>query len=429
LRPPRRSLGAIRAGLLLAAQAACLAAQVPPPRIQLPPKKAPVFPVIAMAPQAVAAGKALARLDVRGAREYAAGHATGAVRLDLGEIARACPEPEPACLRAALGSAGVSAAAPVVLFAADLETAARAFFLLEAAGCRIVRIAGGGFSAWQAAKMPVERRARKASPQPFGAPAERIAVLEAPAVLVRLGDRDFEALDLRDGGDWTANGDQAPALFAAGHVPRSLPWDPRGGLPADGSLPEPRAARAAFERLGPRADQVVDPQATFALVGAGASDPRAALAYLRLRSMGIEARVVRGGFAAWQAAGLPVVRIVAAAQVFALLDPAELAGNRLPDRVAILDLRELADYEEGHVPGAAVLPLRLLDTAGLEAAVSGRWPRFDRATAPLVLYCDGHDCIRGRDAAAIAARAGFGNVLWFREGLPAWREAGYPVAR
>src|SRR6185295_9589144 len=179
LRPPRRSLGAIRAGLLLAAQAACLAAQVPPPRIQLPPKKAPVFPVIAMAPQAVAAGKALARLDVRGAREYAAGHAPGAVRLDLGEIARACPEPEPVCLRAALGSAGVSAAAPVVLFAADLETAARAFFLLEAAGCRIVRIAGGGFSAWQAAKMPVERRARKASPQPFGAPAERIAVLEA----------------------------------------------------------------------------------------------------------------------------------------------------------------------------------------------------------------------------------------------------------
>ena len=49
---------------------------------------------------------------------------------------------------------------------------------------------------------------------------------------------------------------------------------------------------------------------------------------------------------------------------------------------------------------------------------------MNRSQTPLVLYCYGRDCIRSRECATIAARHGFLNLLWYREGMDGWeREA------
>ncbi|HXU31394.1 MAG TPA: rhodanese-like domain-containing protein [Thermoanaerobaculia bacterium] len=433
----------VRAAALAGMLSAFALAQEPPRPVPAPAPRpapsAPAFPAVALAPRELDEVRGYLRLDVRTAKDFAAGHLPGAVRLDLGELARRCPENDPAeaaCQRTALGALGIGGDLPLAVYGADLEFPARAFLRLEAAGCRTVRVLDGGWDAWLAAGLPTSRHARKLPPRSFSAGASRQVMIEPAAALAGLagepgkGGSGLQLLDLRDEGDWSAVGYASPPAFRAGHAPASLPWDPRGGLPVGGRLPEPQADRQAFERFGPAAGATVDPTAPFALLGDGLSGPRQAIAYLRLRALGLEARVVRGGFPAWQSAGLPVVRIVEPAEVYALLDSAALAGNR-PASLPILDLRDLADYDQGHLPGAAPLPPALLAQGpqAIEAAVAARWPKSFVAREPLVILGYDRACLRGRTAAIAAARDGFRTILWLRDGIAAWRAAGLPVTR
>jgi thiosulfate/3-mercaptopyruvate sulfurtransferase len=56
----------------------------------------------------------------------------------------------------ALGEAGITGDTPLVVYGESLSEAAQAFLLLEAAGCRDVRVLDGGVAAWQAARLPLE---------------------------------------------------------------------------------------------------------------------------------------------------------------------------------------------------------------------------------------------------------------------------------
>lgn len=433
----------VRAAALAGAFSLGAFAQTPPPSAVAakPAASVPILPAVAIAPEALDGAKGYLRLDVRSAKEYAAGHLPGAIRLDLGALAQRCPESDPgeaACLRPALGALGIGGDSALAVYGADLEFPARAFLRLETAGCKNVRVLDGGWDAWVAAGFSTSGRAHKVSPRGFGAPnpggTAREVMIEPAAALAGLpggsASPGLQLLDLRDGGDWSAVGYAPPPAFRAGHAPASLPWDPRAGLPPGGRLPAPQADRAAFERFGPAAGATVDPTAPFALLGDGLSGPRQAIAYLRLRAMGIDARVVRGGFAAWQAAGLPVVRIVEPAEVLALFDPAALAGNR-PSPLPILDLRDLADYDQGRLPGAAPLPPALLAKGpqAIEAAVVARWPKLFLTREPLLILGYDRACLRARTAAIAAARDGFRTILWLRDGMAAWKAAGLSVAR
>ncbi len=59
--------------------------------------------------------------------------------------------------------------------------------------------------------------------------------------------------------------------------------------------------------------------------------------------------------------------------------------------------------------------------------MAARWPLEKAARLPIVLYCYGRECIRSRNAATHLARMGYMDLLWFREGMPAWLDAGLPV--
>ncbi len=52
-----------------------------------------------------------------------------------------------------------------------------------------------------------------------------------------------------------------------------------------------------------------------------------------------------------------------------------------------------------------------------------------QSDAPLVFYCMSPDCWMSYNAALRAIRLGYRNVLWYRGGLEAWRNAGLPMGQ
>ncbi len=103
------------------------------------------------------------------------------------------------------------------------------------------------------------------------------------------------------------------------------------------------------------------------------------------------------------------------------LTPVE--GRKLLERirrgeVIALDVRDTAEFEAGHIPGARSVPL-----AELERALR-TLPR-DRE---IVAYCRGSYCGLSEKAVAILQRKGF-RARRLHEGAVEWRVAGFPVER
>src|SRR5688500_14868650 len=95
-----------------------------------------------------------------------------------------------------------------------------------------------------------------------------------------------------------------------------------------------------------------------------------------------------------------------------------LAATRLMNADAVvLDIREPAQYQAGHILGARNTPL-----AGLEKSAADLSRFKNRA---VIVYCaDGR---RSGRALEILRRAGFGQVSQLAGGLAAWQQAGLPA--
>jgi rhodanese-related sulfurtransferase len=85
-----------------------------------------------------------------------------------------------------------------------------------------------------------------------------------------------------------------------------------------------------------------------------------------------------------------------------------------------VDVRNVADWEAGRIPGAVHLEI----DQGLNEASLRALARPDKA---VVMYCNGTKCPRSSQAAAAAVGWGFTRVFYYRLGLPDWQAAGYPV--
>jgi thiosulfate/3-mercaptopyruvate sulfurtransferase len=395
-----------------------LAGQDSPIQWPVPPPGPPRPPHDAAAPPRV----------LIGAPELAAALAAGAIPLDAADLGSDLGGDLDG-LRARLAGLGVSGRETVVVYGADREAVARAYRLLRWAGCAEVRVLDGGLAAWQAAGRDLEtgppRRAAAAAFRPAARGGE--AEADAGWIAGTFAQAGVQLLDVRDVRGWERW--ETPPTFAAGHIPYSLPFDPRALLAASGGWPDPDAVRGYFASFGPRPGDPVRLDSTFVLYGEDARDPRPDLGYLLLSLAGLDARVFPGGWKEWTTAGgRPVVRVVTAADLAARLRRVNpgLAADRPPRGLLLFDLREPRDFAIGHLPGALSLPfLHFSDDFG--KAVAAGWPGADRATIPLVLYCYGIDCVRSRKAGAQAASLGFHDVLWFRGGVEEWRQAGYPL--
>ena len=99
--------------------------------------------------------------------------------------------------------------------------------------------------------------------------------------------------------------------------------------------------------------------------------------------------------------------------------------------VVLVDARIAAEYAEAHIKGAISIPYHeksdksvSFDAAKDEFAAN-KLPA-DKA-APLVIYCNGPSCWKSYKASIAAIKAGFTNVLWFRDGFPAWQAKSLPT--
>jgi hydroxyacylglutathione hydrolase len=187
---------------------------------------------------------------------------------------------------------------------------------------------------------------------------------------------------------------RSSAAFGAGHVP--------GSINVQITTPE-------FEQ---RVGWVTPLDVPLVLVLADDGlKPRAlhALAFL-----GLDGRVkgiLRGGIDAWTAERRPVATV---AQISAPDLQARLAAGAGP---RVLDVRESAEWNAGHIDGAHLQSYRQLGQriADLPFALD----------EPVAVIC--HSGARSSTAASLLRRHGFTNVSNVTGGMVAWREAGLPV--
>jgi rhodanese-related sulfurtransferase len=101
------------------------------------------------------------------------------------------------------------------------------------------------------------------------------------------------------------------------------------------------------------------------------------------------------------------------------------AAKRDPQTL-ILDVREPAEWSEGHIPGALLVPRGMLEAkADLEYA--NREARLaDRSQAIIVQCASGG---RSALAADVLQAMGFTNVRSMAGGIAAWKEKGLPIEK
>jgi rhodanese-related sulfurtransferase len=86
--------------------------------------------------------------------------------------------------------------------------------------------------------------------------------------------------------------------------------------------------------------------------------------------------------------------------------------------VVVVDVREVSEYEAGHIPGARSVPLEELENA-LKSLPKNR---------EIVAYCRGLYCGLAEDAVAMLRKKGY-RASRIHDSIVDWKDAGLPVAR
>lgn len=96
-------------------------------------------------------------------------------------------------------------------------------------------------------------------------------------------------------------------------------------------------------------------------------------------------------------------------------------AKKLFDEEAVfIDVRKDVGWAAGRIPGAEHLELKKDFT---EESLS----EFVKKDQMVVFYCNGPKCLRSSKATVKAVAWGFTKVHYFRDGIPAWIAAKYPI--
>lgn len=213
--------------------------------------------------------------------------------------------------------------------------------------------------------------------------AEPLGVLPEPPAL---SPERFD--EQRQGGTAVLDA-RSPEAYAGGHIPGALnvALGPMFATWAGTILPAGAAVLLVLEDPSRLRD------ATWQLLRVGYPAPAGWLA---------------GGMRGWESARLPL-------RTTAQLTVDELKQRLDAGQIRLLDVRQPAEWAEGHVPGAtyitgAELPGRLADVPG---------------DAPLAVTCS--TGYRSSVAASLLAASGHRDVANVPGGMTAWKRAGYPL--
>lgn len=120
--------------------------------------------------------------------------------------------------------------------------------------------------------------------------------------------------------------------------------------------------------------------------------------------------------------------------------PQSIPGGTLVDAVKAkevldkgglaIDTRVAAEYAEKRIKGAINVTYKETHPRTSKIAPGDS---FDLSKLPadknkaLVFYCNGSPCWKGYKGADAAIKAGYKQVYWFRDGLPAWEAKKFPT--
>lgn len=99
----------------------------------------------------------------------------------------------------------------------------------------------------------------------------------------------------------------------------------------------------------------------------------------------------------------------------------EEAKALFDNEALFVDVRKDSDWDAGRIPGA----VHLDNKKGVftEASLSAEIGKDEK----VVIYCNGEQCPRSAKGSKQAVDWGFTKVYYYRDGMPAWKSAGYPV--
>ena len=219
--------------------------------------------------------------------EYAASHIPGSIFVDwtVDIVDQADPIPvqlaQPAAFAAAMGQRGVGDSTHVI--AIDHmggQFATRLWWALRTYGHETVSVLDGGWNRWVEEGHPVSSSPVAALPATFHPNPQPGWRWEASEVAQRIGDANWQIIDARDAGQYTAakrRGPRGGHIPGAIHLPRELFFAEGGGFkPLD-------QIRALIERYGVKLDQ---PIVTYCNGGVAATLPLFHLARLGVATIG-----------------------------------------------------------------------------------------------------------------------------------------------
>ncbi len=94
--------------------------------------------------------------------------------------------------------------------------------------------------------------------------------------------------------------------------------------------------------------------------------------------------------------------------------------------VPFIDVRVIADYDAGRIPGAVNLTIQE-DEASSVFTEASLLAEIGSKDAEVVFYCNSTSCWRTAAAAERAVAWGFTGIYYYRLGFPDWQQHGFPV--
>ena len=102
-----------------------------------------------------------------------------------------------------------------------------------------------------------------------------------------------------------------------------------------------------------------------------------------------------------------------------VLTPAGAVQLMNTEDALVIDVREPAEFAEGHIEGAYHIPLGKLEERASEIA--------QHKNAPVIVTCQ--QGARSSSACKALTKQGFSRVYEMRGGMQAWKDAHYPVTK
>lgn len=97
----------------------------------------------------------------------------------------------------------------------------------------------------------------------------------------------------------------------------------------------------------------------------------------------------------------------------------------------VVDTRVANEYAEAHIKGAISVPYK--EKSAKAPDFDASQDSFDLSKLPadknaaIVMYCNAGECWKSYKASAVAIKAGYKKIYWFRGGLPEWKSKGLPT--